>query len=109
MKQIPNLLSVCCNHWCFYFKGKGQTEQITCGQCSQECETYPKQKNAPIKLGKGSKVRLPNGYVGIITRIRKDGIAWVKVQARWGGFSKKITSKTFKYSLNELTPFNFNR
>lgn len=59
----------------------------------------------PIKLERGSKVSLPDGYVGRISKITKKDVAWVKVHARWGGFSKKVTSKTFKYSLDDIEPY----
>ena len=57
---------------------------------------------------KGDKVKTPlkgygvNGMVGIITRITKDGIAWVKIKSRWGNHHHPARYKTYKFELSAL-------
>lgn len=42
------------------------------------------------------------GYVGIVTKITKSGVYWVKVKSNWGNHHHPKTCKTFKIPVSEL-------
>ena len=54
------------------------------------------------KIKKGTKVIIPNGLIGVVTLITKTGMVWVKIINRWGGHSKPVKPRTYRYKAKDL-------